>query len=170
VALGHLHRPQHIGSQRIQYAGSLLKYSLSEVGHRKSVTVVDIDGAGEVVVERVSLPLARDLRHLEGTLDELLAGAPGTDDLVYVTLLDKGPVFDAMARLRQLYPHAIHIEQPQFVPQGAMELPDAEHRRKSLSELFGTFFEQVQGEALSDGERSALDEVLASMTRLEDAS
>jgi exonuclease SbcD len=76
VALGHLHRPQHIGSQRIQYAGSLLKYSLSEVGHRKSVTVVDIDGAGEVVVERVSLPLARDLRHLEGTLDELLAGAP----------------------------------------------------------------------------------------------
>ena len=30
VALGHLHRPQSILSPRIQYAGSLLKYSASE--------------------------------------------------------------------------------------------------------------------------------------------
>src|SRR5690554_8039972 len=38
VALGHLHRPQTVGESRIRYSGSLLKYSLSEAGHEKSVS------------------------------------------------------------------------------------------------------------------------------------
>ena len=39
VALGHLHAPQDVGSPRIRYCGTPLKYSFSEAGHRKSVTV-----------------------------------------------------------------------------------------------------------------------------------
>ncbi|MDO4323719.1 MAG: exonuclease SbcCD subunit D [Lachnospiraceae bacterium] len=41
VALGHLHRPQRVGRETVRYCGSPLKYSFSEAGHRKSVTVVE---------------------------------------------------------------------------------------------------------------------------------
>ena len=40
VALGHLHEPQSVGSEHIQYPGSLLKYSFSECRHTKSVSLV----------------------------------------------------------------------------------------------------------------------------------
>ena len=42
VALGHLHSPQNIGSNRVRYCGMPLKYSFSEVEHYKSVTVVEL--------------------------------------------------------------------------------------------------------------------------------
>ena len=42
VALGHLHGPQNIGSNRIRYCGTPLKYSFSETSHYKSVTVVEL--------------------------------------------------------------------------------------------------------------------------------
>ena len=41
VALGHLHGPQKVGRETVRYCGSPLKYSFSEVNHRKSVTVVE---------------------------------------------------------------------------------------------------------------------------------
>ncbi|NDG62731.1 MAG: exonuclease subunit SbcD, partial [Planctomycetes bacterium] len=62
VALGHLHRPQSVGSDRIQYSGSLLKYSFNEVDHVKSVSLVEVGQGGGVHVHRVPLVPRRDLR------------------------------------------------------------------------------------------------------------
>ena len=167
VALGHLHRPQSVGGggvdrDRVQYSGSLLKYSKSEVDHIKSVTVIDMDGAGDIQTERVQLPLARDLRVVTGTLEALEARGPegNADDYIYAMIDDKGPVYDAMARLRKVYPNAIHIEQAQFVPEGAMRLPDRERRGQSITELFGSFFVEVQGEDMGEDERAMLRDVL----------
>ena len=39
VALGHIHRPQQLLRSTLRYAGSPLKYSFSEVDHRKSVAL-----------------------------------------------------------------------------------------------------------------------------------
>ena len=41
VALGHIHGPQSVGSPRIRYCGTPLKYSFSEAKDTKSVTVVE---------------------------------------------------------------------------------------------------------------------------------
>ena len=46
VALGHLHRPQAAGAERVRYAGSLLTYSFNEVAQRKSVSIVEIGAPG----------------------------------------------------------------------------------------------------------------------------
>ena len=43
VALGHIHGPQRIGKDTIRYAGTMLKYSFSEVNHHKSAVVITID-------------------------------------------------------------------------------------------------------------------------------
>ncbi|MCC2111980.1 MAG: exonuclease SbcCD subunit D C-terminal domain-containing protein, partial [Hyphomicrobiales bacterium] len=57
VALGHLHRPQDIGSARIRYAGSPLPLSSVERGYDHGITLVEIDG-GELRTEHISVPRA----------------------------------------------------------------------------------------------------------------
>ncbi len=39
VALGHIHSSQNIGSEKVRYCGTPLKYSLSEINNAKSVTM-----------------------------------------------------------------------------------------------------------------------------------
>ena len=41
VALGHIHGPQAIFRDEIRYCGTPLKYSVSEINHKKSVTLED---------------------------------------------------------------------------------------------------------------------------------
>ena len=47
VALGHLHAPQRVRGERVRYAGSPLKYSLSEEKQRKAALRVCLGAKGE---------------------------------------------------------------------------------------------------------------------------
>ena len=82
AALGHLHRPQAMEGGRVRYSGSLLKYSFDEAAHRKSVSLVEIAADGAVAVEEIALPLRRDVRIVEGTIEQLTRDPPllGRDD------------------------------------------------------------------------------------------
>ena len=46
-----------------------------------------------------------------------------------------------------------------------MNLPDEQGRSKSVIELFESFFDEVQGEALSDDERAMLVDAVGVMAR-----
>ena len=72
VALGHLHRAQPVGRETVRYAGSPLKYSLSEVLHPKSYPLVTLGEKGQVAVELLPICPRRDLRRIRGTLEDLL--------------------------------------------------------------------------------------------------
>ena len=48
VALDHLHGPQNVGSNRVRYCGTPLKYSFSEAEHHKSVTVLELGEKGSL--------------------------------------------------------------------------------------------------------------------------
>src|SRR5699024_8403489 len=69
VALGHLHQAHYVLYDYIRYAGSLLKYSLSEAGHQKGYYVVNLDGNGETTIEKKPFSPVRDLRQVKGFLD-----------------------------------------------------------------------------------------------------
>lgn len=71
VALGHIHGPQNIGSSRIRYCGTPLKYSFSEAEHLKSVTLVKLEGKGQLELQVLPLTPKRDLRQLRGTFAQL---------------------------------------------------------------------------------------------------
>jgi exonuclease SbcD len=75
VALGHLHRPQHVGRAAVQYSGSPLKYSASEVGYQKSITQIDLDAEGQCDIVRHPLHPVRDLVILEGLFDDIVGDA-----------------------------------------------------------------------------------------------
>ena len=144
VALGHLHRPQAAGYAHVQYAGSPLKYSASEVSHQTSFTRIELDEQGQCSVERVPIETPRDLVRVEGTLQELLSTEQSArpNDLVIAKLLDKGPVHDAMSQLRSRWPNTLQAGK--------------DHRTMSVDALFELFFESVSGESMSDAERTCL--------------
>ncbi len=134
VALGHLHRPQHTGDEHIRYAGSLLKYSFSEAGQEKSVTLVDMDADGKCAIEEIPISPRRNVRCIRGTLEEILNGArsdPDKDDYIMATLLDREPVFNAMGRLREVYPNTLHVERAHFkASSGELSAP-GDHKKIS---------------------------------------
>src|SRR5207249_1653607 len=111
VALGHLHSPQTL-SESVRYCGSPLPYSFAETSHRKAVWLVDLDATGLRSVQRRDLPLVRGLSRLSGTLDELLSAAnysEAEDHYVSATLTDYARPVDAMRKLRERFPHAVHV-------------------------------------------------------------
>ena len=162
VALGHLHRPQQAGSERIQYSGSLLKYSFAEADHAKSVNLVDMDAQGRCTVQRIPLVPRRDLRIVEGELEVLLATAaadPARDDYLLARLTDHGALLDAMGKLRTAYPNALAIERPDMVGDGPGRAA-ADHRRIRVQDLFASFHEDATGLGLEPAAAAALERIV----------
>ena len=168
TALGHLHRPQGVG-ERVRYSGSLMKYSFSEIPHIKSASIVCIDAKNEVEVTEHPLRARRDLRMIEGELENLVKGpAPGEnpDDFLLVRLTDRKALLDPMGRLREVYPNVLHIERTALEKAAPTAL---EARQPGLGdrELFAAFFEEVTGEALAEEEAGAFVEVYEELRRAE---
>jgi DNA repair exonuclease SbcCD nuclease subunit len=92
VALGHIHGPQNVGSNRIRYCGTPLKYSLSEAVHHKSVTVVKLGAKGELALELRPLTPRHDLRQIRGTFAELTEESFRELAEAGLVLLDSGMV------------------------------------------------------------------------------
>ncbi len=165
VALGHLHRPQNVGDERIHYSGSPLKYSFDEASHAKSVSVVEL-GEGGVSVTRVPLGARRDLRRITGTFEDVLLGAAvdeAPDDYIEITLDEVAMVPDAHVRLRERYPNLLSLRRRLDIdaPDSGAEAGIIHVETLSDEELFERFFEYATGEELSDAERAGLHELLA---------
>jgi len=165
TALGHLHRPQEL-EQDVHYSGSLLKYSFSEVDHRKSVSLVDLDANGSVQVERIPLSPRRDVRVIEGALDELLKGpsdGESRDDYLLVRLSDQKAILDAIGKLRQVYPNVLHLERPGLQAGRSADLKGGEHLKRSEVDLYKAFYQEVTGNELIEGGEEVFNEVVASL-------
>lgn len=149
TALGHLHRPQQAGGRKIYYSGSLLKYSFSEVDHKKAVSVVNMDEKGDIVIEQKELKPKRDMRDLEGKLSELLD--PSTyrnieqEHFYRVILTDKGELLDPMGKLKSVYPNVLQI----MVKERIRDISDVRtaagegYRDKSKLQLFKEFYKSI---------------------------
>ncbi|NEW29120.1 exonuclease SbcCD subunit D [Nocardia cyriacigeorgica] len=165
VALGHLHSPQTL-SESVRYSGSPLPYSFGESSHRKAVWIVDLDAHGLSAVRRREMPVVRGLSRLVGTLDELLNGAEfgrAREDYVSATLTDHARPIDAMRKLRERFPYAVHVEweRPQGDPQ--LRYRERVHGRRD-TEVARSFLTDVRGEP-TDSEMRWLERAIAAATR-----
>jgi exonuclease SbcD len=153
VALGHLHRPQTVGSDRIHYAGSLLKYSFNEADHTKSVSLVDIDADGVPSIRHIQLTPRRDVRIVTGTLTQLLAEpdpAQSREDYLCAHLTDTGPVLDPMARLREVYPNMLELQFAQSAGGNSAAHAGGDHRNRKPEDLFRSFYRDMRGQDVSE--------------------
>ncbi len=171
AALGHLHGPQSKGAEHIRYSGSPLKYSFSEERQKKSVTLVELTGNRLEKIDKLPLKPLRDMRVLEGALEELLAAGkddPRAEDYLLVRLTDSHAILDLMSKLRQVYPNVLHIERPGLMGNGEKVAANRERLQKGELALFGDFFQQVTGEDLSKEQRQIIAETLEQLHREED--
>ncbi len=153
VALGHIHGPQNAGTDHIRYCGTPLKYSFSEAGHQKSVTIVELGEKGSLSVRTAPLKPRHDLRKIRGTYMELTArslyeGAP-VDDYLHVTLTDEEDVPDAAGRLRVIYPNLMKLDYDNERTRAHIQITDVEAAdRKTPLELFMEFYEKQNGQPM----------------------
>ena len=165
VALGHIHGPQNIGSERIRYCGTPLKYSFSESGHQKSVTIVELEEKGNLEVRTVPLIPKRDMREIEGTYEELTyrPNYEGTEtgDYLHITLTDEEDVPDAIGKLRMIYPYLMKLDYNNSRTRAAGTLSELEDvERKSPFDLFSDFYEQQNGKPMSDEQAAFAREIM----------
>lgn len=161
TALGHLHQAHYVGNETIRYAGSILKYSISEEHHNKGFTIVELDEHGQVTIDKRSLQPKRDMWTVEATLEELLTH-PVNEDYVFVHLTDETPILSPMEKVRSVYPNALHIERKNYFMALGSEQNDHPIERTKLSdlELFKSFYKEVKGTEVTEETETIFKEVL----------
>ena len=163
VALGHLHGPQRAGADHIRYCGTPLKYSFSEISHRKSVTLVTLGEKGDVQIGTRPLVPLRDLKEIRGTYQELMARSYYQDtDLpgsyLHITLTDEEDVPEALGRMRQVYPYIMKLTYDNTRTRSQQNpLDQRVDARKTPLELFRQLYEAQNNQPMTEQQ----DEFLA---------
>ena len=159
VALGHIHSPQKVGRDEIRYSGSPLKYSLSEANNEKTVPLITVSVEESVRIELVPLKPMRNMRHIKGTLKELLdkKNVKATEDYIYATLTDEDIVNDAMGIFQQVYPNTVRID---YDNSHTKEIEQVDISRiaenKTFPELIGDFYRQMYGCEITEEEMDVM--------------
>ena len=169
VALGHLHGPQNIvGSNRIRYCGTPLKYSFSEANHYKSVTVVELGVKGELQVHTIPLTPRHNLREISGTFDELTGrayySATVTDDYLHIILTDEEDVPEALGRLRVIYPNIMRLSYDNTRTRSSQVIGSAvQVKSRSPLDLFEELYQLQNNQPMSEVQRTFTQELIESI-------
>lgn len=171
TALGHIHRAQNVGSERVRYSGTPLKYSFAEWQQEKSVTLVELGEKGRVSVTALPLAPLRDLRKLRGSYEELMSRdfydelPKDSDgllrDFYHLTLTDEEDVPDAVQKLRSVYKNLLQLEYDNKRTRTDNAIEGAERVvEKSPLELMEEFYQLQNNQALSEKQRAYLQGLL----------
>ena len=164
VALGHIHGPQNIGSSRIRYCGTPLKYSFSEADHHKSVTVVELDAAGEVQLRLLPLVPRHDLRVLKGSFAQLTDQDywknTVTDDYLHIILTDEEDIPEALSRLDAIYPNILQLSYDNTRTRTEADLDTADTAELPPLELFEALYKRFNGQPMSDVQRRFVSDLI----------
>ena len=165
VALGHIHRPQKMGRETLRYSGTPLKYSFSEVEHKKSVTIVELLEKGNVQISTVPLVPLRDMRKVRETYMEVTAKesytAENKMDYLQITLTDEEDVPGALQKLRTIYPNLMRLEYDNKRTRENREVQAVEaQEQKSELELFGEFYELLNNEVMKEEQTEFMENLI----------
>jgi len=76
IALGHIHRPQKIGSnENIRYSGSPISLSFSEINQQKSVVLIETkieNNLKNIEIQTIDVPKFRNIVEFKGELIEVI--------------------------------------------------------------------------------------------------
>ena len=159
VALGHIHSPQCVGRKEIRYAGSPIKYSLSEVNNEKSVPLLTITPEKELEIELIPLKPRRDLRHIRGRMKELLdrQNVKDPEDYIYATLTDEEMMNDVMGIFQQVYPNTVRIDYDNSHTREVEQVDISKiAENRSFSDLIRDFYRQIYHTEISEEEMEVM--------------
>lgn len=163
VALGHLHRPQAVGAPHIRYSGSPLMFGFDELDAPKSMTLVDLDGAGAVSLVEIPFVPLRPVREIRGSFAGLLAAAEAapSGDFIRIVLDDTGDIVNPMGRFRDFYPNAMTLvfsrnDTPAHMHCDAASIGRAIEPRHLITD----FFRLVRENPLDETEQAIIDRAM----------
>lgn len=171
VALGHIHKPQQIGTHPVWYAGSPLKYSFGETDQTKSVLIITMDGEGLKSVERRPLRPLREMRKIKGTLKDLLEepvenpieSMQRQQDYIQAVLTDKGELIDPIGTIRSRYPNVMQIvreEAEGTLRDGEIGQSRTLAKQKDAMALFEAFYREVRECELTEESKKVIAEII----------
>lgn len=169
VALGHIHRPQNCGSERIRYCGTPLKYSFSEANDEKSVTVGEISPDKNLVIRTIPLKPKRDMVEIKGKYAEIMEkkyyeNTSYQEDYMHITLTDEDDIIDAVSKLRTVYHNLMKLDYDNLRTQTNIQVTGAtDVDTKSPLELFDDFYTEQNGQKLNDDQTRYLQEIIESV-------
>lgn len=165
VALGHLHQPQNVGSERIRYCGTPMPYDFYEAEQEKSVTMVELAGDRQLTVRTIPLPPPRRLVERRGTFEELTADeavrTADKDAYTHIILTDDAPIPDVINRLRQVYPRFTHLDWDNARTRQSDDFTaiDSTPQQTPLT-MFESFFRRMGGTEMSADQSEYLQQLI----------
>lgn len=159
TALGHLHGPQNVGTERVRYSGSPLKYSFSEAAQTKSVTVIElgekINGECKTSIRTIELIPLRDMKEIRGRFSEFTdknyLEQKTCDDYMRIILTDEEDVIGALGALRAIYPNIMRLEYDNTRTRAASIIPGSEaDDGRSPLEIFAGLYEAQNGKPMDE--------------------
>ena len=164
VALGHLHGPQNIGAN-LRYCGTPLKYSFSEAGQYKSVTIAELGHKGDLQIHTVPLTPRHDMREICGTFaqltDKAYYSSTNTEDYLHIILTDEEDVPEAQGRLRVIYPNMMRLSYDNTRTRTKQVVGSAiDVKRKSPLTLFQELYELQNNKPMSEAQRTFVLELI----------
>jgi exonuclease SbcD len=173
VALGHLHGRQKVGCETIRYSGSLLKYSFSEVNHKKGVTIVETTLNKEIDIRQEEIHELRDMRIIKGPIDELIKIAKdenGTsEDYIQAILTDEGELLDPIGKLRSVYPNIMLLkrEEKRNLEESTTAASEG-YRNRSQLELFKEYYNSLGSGEFTREKETIIQDVIKEVLRKEE--
>ena len=172
VALGHIHGPQWVLKETIRYAGTPLKYSFSEVSHQKSAVIIELREKGDIRISAVPLTPLRDMRKIRGSYEELTSRSlyekTNTEDYVSITLTDEEDIFDALGKLRVIYPNLMKLDYDNARVRNSIETGEkAAVEQKSPLTYTKELFEMQNQKEMSDKQEKYLTSMIREVWEME---
>ena len=171
TALGHLHRRQKVGTDKVHYPGTLMKYSFSEEKHQKVILIVDLKADGSITIEEVPVELEKNVRSIEGRFEDIMEQALEDlhrEDFVRFILEDEDMVPDAMGRLKQYYPNAMELRYVFREKEISQILSKTSNRKHSVLEMAELFYQENYEEEMSDTLKEEVSEIVKVLEGEED--
>lgn len=166
VAMGHVHGSQRIKQDYFRYSGSLLKYSVSEVNHHKSMPFVTLSEKGKVDIELIPFLPHHDLISIKGTLKAILQ-MDKSEEYTSITLTDTDDVMLVREKLLEMFPRLLEINLSQDKLQKLMDEEEIKLIAASPLEAFKEFYAQSYGESMSEAELDYLEKIMAKVDHKE---
>ena len=161
AALGHLHGMQRAGGENIRYSGSPLKYSFSEVNHKKGGLLVELGEKGQLDVKEVYFEPRHDLKKLRGTYQELTFKkyweglGDGVNDYLHITLTDQEDVPEGFAKLQLIYKNLLSLDYDNERTQKNNQIEGVgQIENRSPLDLFEDFYRLQNNQDFSDQQKS----------------
>ena len=149
VALGHIHRSQKIKRDTVRYAGTPLKYSFSEAGHRKTVTVLEMKEKNVINLNYIPLVPLHDLREIKGSFEEIISSEKSSDYL-HITLTDEDEIPDVLGKIRSVYPNVMKLDYDNTRTRAISDVDCAEDvETKTEIQIFAELYQLQNGQPMS---------------------